>query len=487
LLHHTTRPYKNALWKIQETSLDGHFSPQMADLRIALRMKMDNLQRARGLRFFNLNQHIIVWPLKILLSISDVFLVSASIQLLFFVVMILYFHRVSLISIWLNVLVVPLVGFLVPLGFLLLLSFFISPPLAFLLGRFCAWLTQCLMKLAEYFASSSWGNYRVPTPPAWLVVIYLFSLLLLLLPALKTSFRALFACLAAIALGLLLLEPFGPLTTPNLLQITFLDVRQGDSIYLQFPDNSNMLIDGGGLLGRSFGEDFSEETFDVGERVVSPFLWSLGLKSLDVMVLTHAHHDHMGGLYSILDNFQVKEMWLGQNPLTPEYLHLLKLAIGKAVVLKNFEAADRLLFHQGTIFFFNPVRGQNLSHTPSNNDSLAFRLIFGSRVFWLTGDIERKIENQIMSYNNVSLNADVLKVAHHGSRSSTTEEFLSKVNPVLAVISVAERSPFGHPHAEVLKRLRDRSVKVFRTDQDGAITIATDGNQLRVNTFLDRD
>jgi competence protein ComEC len=99
---------------------------------------------------------------------------------------------------------------------------------------------------------------------------------------------------AILGLILLLLHPFNPTVVPNHLQVTFLDVRQGDSIFLQFPDSSNMLIDGGGLLGRSFGEDFSEEGFDVGEQVVSPFLWSLGLKALDAVVLTHAHHDHMG-------------------------------------------------------------------------------------------------------------------------------------------------------------------------------------------------
>jgi len=101
----------------------------------------------------------------------------------------------------------------------------------------------------------------------------------------------------------------------------------------------------------------------------------------------------------------------------------------------------------------------------------------------LTGDIEKKIENQIMS-SNVPIDSNVLKVAHHGSRSSTTDEFLARVNPYLAVISVAEHSPFGHPHAEVLRRLRQKSIEVFRTDQNGAITISTDGNQLSVSTFL---
>jgi competence protein ComEC len=177
-------------------------------------------------------------------------------------------------------------------------------------------------------------------------------------------------------------------------------------------------------------------------------------------------------------------MWLGQNPYTPEYVRLLKKAISKAVILRDHGSGDQLLFHGSQMIFLNPGKDHNLSSLPSNNDSLAFQLRFGARTFLLTGDIERKIENQVMG-SNVSIDSNVLKVAHHGSRSLTTEEFLARVNPLLAVISVAEHSPFGHPHLEVLKRLRRKSIEVFRTDQNGAITISTDGNQLRVNTFLD--
>jgi competence protein ComEC len=191
----------------------------------------------------------------------------------------------------------------------------------------------------------------------------------------------------------------------------------------------------------------------------------------------------MSGLNSVLSNFQVKEIWLGQNPYTPEYLRLLKKAIGKAVILRSYGAGDKLLLHGCQFWFMNPVKGQLLSPTPSNNDSLAFRLKFGSRTFLLTGDIEKKIESQIIA-RDFLLSSDVLKVAHHGSRSSTTVEFLDKVHPVLSVISVAEHSPFGHPHDEVLRRLKQRSIQVLRTDQNGAITVVTDGNQLSLKTFL---
>jgi competence protein ComEC len=358
------------------------------------------------------------------------------------------------------------------------------PPAALPLAVVCGWLTRRLLTLAAYFAASSWGNYRIPTPPFWLISLYFLSLLLFLIFRSKKIVNALCATAVLSSLTLILIQPFRQGFSSNQLEITFLDVRQGDSIFLRLPGNSTMLIDGGGLLGRSFGEDFSEEDFDVGEQVVSPFLWSIGVETLDVIILTHAHHDHMAGLNSVLTNFKVKEIWVGQNPYTPEYLRLLRKAIGRAVVLRSFTSGDDFLFHGCQFTFINPEKGQLPASIPSNNDSLAFKLKFGSRTFLFTGDIEKKIESHILA-RNFLLNSDVLKVAHHGSRSSTTAEFLRKVNPILTVISVAEHSPFGHPHEEVLKRLKERPLQVLRTDRNGAITVLTDGKQLSLKTFLD--
>src|SRR5439155_22132597 len=141
LLRYTTQPYRKALWQIEEDSLDAQFSARMADFRIALRMKIEWLGTQWKLSSFNLNRHVIILPLKVGLHLADVLLISVSIQLVFFVLMILYFHRVSLISILLNVLVVPLVGLIVPVGFLFLLLAFIFPMVSLLGGKLCAWLT----------------------------------------------------------------------------------------------------------------------------------------------------------------------------------------------------------------------------------------------------------------------------------------------------------------------------------------------------------
>jgi competence protein ComEC len=484
LLRNTTQPFRHALWQIEEASFDAHFSPRIADFRINLRLKVEWVRRHLRLGTSILGKFAVTLPLKVLFYLSDLLLLSMAVQLVFFVLMILYFHRVSLISVFLNILVIPLAGLIVPVGFLFFVTSLILPPVGLPLAMVCGWLTRCLLSLAAYFADSSWGNFRIPSPPFWLISVYFLGLTLFLVFRSKKILNALCAAATLSALTLILIQPFGSSFPPNQLEITFLDVRQGDSIFLRLPDSSTMLIDGGGLLGRSFGEDFSEEDFDVGEQVVSPFLWSIGVRALDVVILTHAHHDHMSGLNSVLSNFEVKEIWVGQNPYTPEYLRLLKKAVGKSVILRNYASGDELVFHGCQFSFMNPERGQLLAPTPSNNDSLAFRMKFGSRTFLLTGDIEKKIESHIIA-RNFLLHSDVLKVAHHGSRSSTTAEFLGKVNPVLSVISVADHSPFGHPHDEVLRRLKRRSSQVLRTDQNGAITVLTDGKQLSLKTFLD--
>jgi len=483
LLRRTTQPCRNALRQIEEPALDSHFAPALADFRLALRLRIESLRTWLKLGSPRLSRWVLLGPLYGLLGLTDALLISLSVQVIFFVLMILYFHRVSFVSMILNAVVVPLVSLIIPLGFIFLLLSVVAPWASTPAGLFCGWLTQGLLTLVEYFSRPAWGNYRIPTPPEWLVAGYFLCLLLLLMPSVKVAIRVCAGSLAFTAMLLIAIQPFHP-ALHGQLQMTLLDVRQGDSIFLQFPDSTSMLIDGGGLLGRSFGEDFAEETFDVGEQVISAFLWSKGQRDLDVVVLTHAHHDHMGGLDAILNNFQVGELWLGENPYTPEYVRLLKQAVRQGITLRRFGAGDTLHFHGSEIAFVNPVKGLNLSHPASNNDSLAFQLKFGARTLLLTGDIERKIEAQILNRAS-SLHSDVLKVAHHGSRSSTTEDFLERVNPILALISVAEHSPFGHPHDEVLKRLEKRSIPVFRTDRDGAIFVLTDGRTLQVETFLD--
>ena len=480
-LRQVTQPWRDGLRHLEYVDWDARFPPHIADLRIWLRLRLEDFQGWARWDRWQLSSRFVLISLRTLLAVGELLVVSVGIQLVFVVLMVIFFHRVSLIAPFLNLLAVPLVGLLVPLGFLLLSLSFLGLPTDLVAGKLCGSLIHVLLRAAEHLSGVEWGNFRVPTPPVWTSSLYFVSLILALsLPS--TWLRRFSIGAATAALTLILAYPFAPETPAGRFQLTALDVRQGDSLFLSFPDQSNLLVDGGGLLGRSFGEHFDDDSFDVGEQVVSPFLWSLGVRKLDAVALTHAHHDHMSGLHALLNNFEVGELWVGENPLTPEYVRLLKAALRRSVSIRTLGAGDHFFFHSAELEFMNPHRGSQKGKAPANNDSLAFRLRFGQRSFLLTGDIERRVETEILNRRGV-LDSDLLKIAHHGSRSSSLPEFLDRASPVWALISVAEHSPFGHPHAEVLDRLNDRRVPVFRTDRHGAIRITTDGRILEVDRF----
>jgi competence protein ComEC len=265
------------------------------------------------------------------------------------------------------------------------------------------------------------------------------------------------------------------------LEFTVLDVGQGDSLFLSFPQGRTMLVDGGGEIG-TFHSGGMRMGLDVGEDVVSPYLWSRGIKRIDVVALTHAHEDHLGGLPAILENFRVGELWVGRDIRSAAYEQLIAQARAHGVVIKHMK--------QGDTFSEDGVSGSVLwpeeiteGRIAKNDDSLVIRLTDGAESFLLAGDVERPSERAILSEQQ-PVGVNFLKVAHHGSKTSTTDDFLAAAHPAYAAISVGRDNSFGHPSPEVTDRLEAAGVRVYRTDQDGAITASTDGSTLSISTFV---
>ena len=263
--------------------------------------------------------------------------------------------------------------------------------------------------------------------------------------------------------------------------MTVLDVGQGDSLFVSFPRGRTMLVDAGGELG-NFHSGGMRSGIDVGEDVVSPYLWSRGLKRIDVVALTHAHEDHLGGLPAIFENFRVGEFWVGRDIQSAAYRQVLAAARAHGVVVRHLK--------QGDAFSEDGISGKILwpddlseGQSAKNDDSLVMRLTDGSESFLLAGDIERPSERKILTEEQ-SVGVNFLKVAHHGSKTSTTDPFLSAAHPAFAAISVGKDNSFGHPSPEVTERLEAAGVRVYRTDRDGAITASTDGSTLKVSTFM---
>jgi competence protein ComEC len=264
--------------------------------------------------------------------------------------------------------------------------------------------------------------------------------------------------------------------------VTVLDVGQGDSIFLAFPDGRTMLVDGGGLPGSAYVRS-RRPGIDVGEDVVSPFLWSRGLKRLDVVALTHAHQDHLGGLAAVLRNFRVGELWVGrQVPGNRGYAGLLAEAEARGVPVLHRLRGDSFDWGGVRMRVLWPASAEP-DNTDENDDSLVLRLETESGSFLLTGDIERGVENALLAYGD-ELAADFLKLPHHGSNTSSTDAFLDSVQPLFAAISVGENNPFGHPNAAALGRIKLRGARAYSTDRDGAITVLSGAKHLELRAFL---
>lgn len=311
-----------------------------------------------------------------------------------------------------------------------------------------------------------------------------------------TTRLALLAQLLAIVV--VIFHPWSEGRSEGRLRIDFLDVGQGDSALVTFPDNTTLLVDGGGkpgpfnarTPGEGTGEDgqFESDQRSIGEAVVSEYLWWRGLDHIDYILATHADADHIDGLNDVARNFVVRSALVARIPSRDsEYSEFTKTLGFERVPIRTVGRGDELKFGDVIVTVLWPVALTNPEAPSGNNDSVVLRVRYGSRSILLTGDIEAPAEKRILDGPNLvldNLKADVVKVAHHGSKSSSTQGFIVATEARKAVISVGQTSVFGHPNKAVVERWMSSGAQVLTTGNCGTITVSTDGADLKVESFV---
>ena len=483
LLNDAVEPRRRALNHLTDVTRDAAFAPRLAQFRLDLRAASRWLATRLPDTFARFAAAAVTVPFRVTIRLVELLVVSAAIQLAMVPLMAQYFHRISVASLAANIPAVLLTGLIVPLGFLTLGLSIVSRGVGQLAGHVLTALIGSLLTTVNWFASWRVAAFRVPSP-APLLLLAFFMTGAVFAAAILNRWRwpARFAFAATLLLAVLIAaHPFPPRLTPGQLEITVLDVGQGDAIFVDFPGGKTMLVDGGGLPGGAYIRG-NRPGIDVGEDVVSPFLWERGIKRIDVVALTHAHQDHMGGLTAVLRNFRVGELWVGHEVGSAAYHHLLAEATERGVRVVHLmqgQSFDR----QGVQIQILWPENDDPVKIGNNDDSLVMRLVDNRKSFLLAGDIERPVERDLLSHGG-DLSADFLKVPHHGSKTSSTQPFVDAVHPRFAAVSVGAANAFGHPNAAVVERLNTEGAQLFRTDRDGAITLLTDGTSITAHSYL---
>jgi len=489
-LEKTVQPYVRALRGCQDVTRDAAHEPRAIQFRIDLRSLAQWLSSRLPQRLGKPTGDAIVGGLSLTFRMWELLVLTMALQAGMLPLMARDFHRIPLSAPLVNLAAVPLTGVVVPLGFLTLAAGLILPATGKLLAAPLAWLTTLLLHTVQWFAHFPRWSYRIPGPPFWLIVLFFAAAILLAVemrlehPLRITVLWGLCATFIACALAIAV-YPFGEKWTKGSLELTVLDVGQGDSLFVVSPGGKTLLIDGGGAFGGFPGNE-EHNGIDPGEEAVSPYLWSRGFQKLDVVALTHAHQDHLGGLTAILDNFRVARLWIGREVSSLALASLEELARKRKIPVEH-ELRGKSFRWDGVDgeFLWPEMALEEVAPSAKNNDSLVLRLHYGSRTILLPGDAEKQVEREIISENGAeTMHADVLKIGHHGSKNSTMPEFLGAVQPLVGIISAGEDNPYGHPNAELLERLENAGVRILRTDKDGAVHVLTNGARLEITCFV---
>jgi competence protein ComEC len=478
IMERTSAPFLIASRSINLVGMDTAFEPRLAQFRVTLRLIGHHLEPfiSRHPRRTRRAQNALALAIRWALLLFDLALVSATIELVMALPMAAYFHRVTTSGLFVNILIVPALTLLLPTALLTTLTLLLAPHIAWLPAAVTAGVLHLVLLIVRISSAWRMSEWRLPGPTSAAAVTCL-ALLVFAVWIVRTRSRLALPIGAAalLAAGACILVPQRMSRHADALEVSAIDVGQGDSIFVVSPDGRTMLVDAGGPAGVSPHQG----NFDIGEDVVSPYLWSRHIRRLDIVALTHAHSDHMGGMAAVLRNFRPHELWVGHNPPIPAYRELLSEAATLGITVRSLSSGDTMTLGAATVHVLAPAPGYQAGDSASNNDSLVLHLSYAGHSALLEGDAEAPSETAMLSLPPGDLASDLLKVGHHGSKTSTIPPFLARVAPRLAVISVGPFNSYHHPRWETLQKLQVEGARTWRTDLLGISTFYIDGTGVR--------
>lgn len=380
---------------------------------------------------------------KIVAVFIETLSVTFSAQIVVTPITLYFFNTFSCISILANLIIVPATGSVTIVGIIMYVVSLVYMPLAKVISYFIYSIISFVIFSASLFAHTPGSSILLPTPSIFVIILYYVIIYNLLF--IKNRKVYILSFLIVIALIILNIIP------RKYINVNMIDVGQGDAIYIETPNRKNILIDSGGTEGSDY---------DIGENVLVPYILDKGRNSVDYAFLSHMHEDHIEGICTVIQKLKLKNLIIGKQEGDSElYSEVIDAANEHKVNVIIVEQGDKIEI-DGITFdvVFAEKKNENV-----NNMSLILKLVYGDVSMLFTGDAEKELEEKI----NVKTN--ILKVAHHGSKTSSTEEFLRKNMPQVALISVGENNSYGHPNKEVLERLRKMNTQIYRTDLNGEI------------------